>query len=104
MGGGCPQVEREVLTQYESELLEKEHSGCAALLNDDKVRCRCLVGLGFMQLSSVVLQVEGTAPGRSKCKRNSRSTGRLSTVHGCLAVRYLPCRVAYKSPTTSTTS
>ena len=32
------QVEREVLTQYESELLEKEHSGCAALLNDDKVR------------------------------------------------------------------
>jgi len=26
-----------VLSQYESELLEKEHSGCAALLNDDKV-------------------------------------------------------------------
>ena len=33
----CSQVEREVLSQYEAELLEKEHSGCAALLNDDKV-------------------------------------------------------------------
>ena len=34
----CVQVERELLEQYESELLEKEHSGCAALMRNDKVR------------------------------------------------------------------
>ena len=32
------QVERELLEQYESELLEKEHSGCAALMRNDKAR------------------------------------------------------------------
>ena len=31
------QVETEVLAKYEMQLLEKEHSGCAALLQDDKV-------------------------------------------------------------------
>jgi cullin 1 len=31
------QVEREVLGNYETQLLEKENSGCAALLRDDKV-------------------------------------------------------------------
>lgn len=41
------QVEAELLAKYEMELLEKEHSGCAALLRDDKVsrlcpaRCLC---------------------------------------------------------------
>jgi cullin 1 len=30
------EVEREVLATYETRLLEKEHSGCAALLRDDK--------------------------------------------------------------------
>ncbi len=29
-------VEEELLARYETQLLEKEHSGCAALLNDDK--------------------------------------------------------------------
>jgi hypothetical protein len=36
----CPcvsQVEEEVLRKYENDLLQKEHSGCAALLRDDKV-------------------------------------------------------------------
>ena len=32
------QVETELLQEYETQLLEKEHSGCAALLQDDKVR------------------------------------------------------------------
>ena len=32
------QVETELLAKYEVQLLEKEHSGCAALLRDDKVR------------------------------------------------------------------
>ena len=32
------EVETEVLTKYEEQLLAKEHSGCAALLRDDKVR------------------------------------------------------------------
>jgi hypothetical protein len=32
-----PQVETEVLAHYEQQLLEKENSGCAALLRDDKV-------------------------------------------------------------------
>jgi hypothetical protein len=32
------QVEEEVLRKYENDLLQKEHSGCAALLRDDKVR------------------------------------------------------------------
>ena len=31
------EVENEVLTKYEEQLLAKEHSGCAALLRDDKV-------------------------------------------------------------------
>eukprot|EP00879_Flechtneria_rotunda_P016569 GHRR01017338.1.p1 GENE.GHRR01017338.1~~GHRR01017338.1.p1 ORF type:complete len:536 (+),score=207.96 GHRR01017338.1:206-1813(+) len=30
------EVENEVLTKYENDLLQKEHSGCAALLRDDK--------------------------------------------------------------------
>jgi cullin 1 len=34
------EVEREVLEQYETELLEKENSGCSGLLRDDKVRAR----------------------------------------------------------------
>jgi cullin 1 len=31
------EVETQVLSNYELQLLEKEHSGCAALLRDDKV-------------------------------------------------------------------
>ena len=31
------EVENEVLMSYEMRLLQKEHSGCAALLRDDKV-------------------------------------------------------------------
>ena len=31
------EVENEVLMSYETRLLQKEHSGCAALLRDDKV-------------------------------------------------------------------
>lgn len=31
------EVEKEVLAKYEAQLLEKENSGCAALLRDDKV-------------------------------------------------------------------
>ena len=30
------EVEKEVLAKYEMRLLEKEHSGCAVLLRDDK--------------------------------------------------------------------
>ena len=36
------QVETELLQEYETQLLEKEHSGCAALLHDDKVCTPCL--------------------------------------------------------------
>jgi hypothetical protein len=32
------EVESELLAKYENDLLQKEHSGCAALLRDDKVR------------------------------------------------------------------
>lgn len=31
------EVENEVLSAHQSALLQKEHSGCAALLKDDKV-------------------------------------------------------------------
>jgi cullin 1 len=31
------EVENELLAKYEQDLLQKEHSGCAALLRDDKV-------------------------------------------------------------------
>ena len=31
------EVETELLGKYENQLLEKENSGCAALLRDDKV-------------------------------------------------------------------
>lgn len=33
------EVEGELLGKYETQLLEKENSGCAALLRDDKVCC-----------------------------------------------------------------
>ena len=36
--GQRAQVETELLQEYETQLLEKEHSGCAALLQDDKAR------------------------------------------------------------------
>jgi hypothetical protein len=41
---GFPQkVQNELLAQYATPLLEKEHSGCFALLHDDKVQCKhCL--------------------------------------------------------------
>lgn len=32
------EVETEVLEKHQAALLEKEHSGCSALLQDDKVR------------------------------------------------------------------
>ena len=31
------EIETEVLQQHQATLLEKEHSGCSALLQDDKV-------------------------------------------------------------------
>lgn len=31
------EVEQEVLSNHQQALLQKEHSGCAALLRDDKV-------------------------------------------------------------------
>lgn len=34
------EVEQEVLANHQQALLQKEHSGAAALLRDDKVRCR----------------------------------------------------------------
>lgn len=49
------EVEREVLEQYETELLEKEHSGCSALLRDDKVRTVLPeILIGFVQLSALL--------------------------------------------------
>ncbi len=35
-----------MLTNYETRLLQKEHSGCAALLRDDKVGRNGLTGAG----------------------------------------------------------
>ena len=35
--GLLAEVVREALSTYESQVLEKENSGCAALLRDDKV-------------------------------------------------------------------
>jgi len=35
-----------VLRKYENDLLQKEHSGCAALLRDDKVRGESSLGCG----------------------------------------------------------
>jgi hypothetical protein len=37
------QVQHEILAVYANQLLEKEHSGCHALLRDDKV-----ISLGFI--------------------------------------------------------
>ena len=37
------EVETELLQQHQTTLLEKEQSGCATLLQDDKVRCPSLV-------------------------------------------------------------
>lgn len=50
------EVETEVLQKYEQDLLQKEHSGCAALLRDDKVRAG---GRGGGAGWWVLLQVSG---------------------------------------------
>ena len=41
------EVERELLATYEAALLDKEYSGCAALLRDDKVGLGGLNTLNF---------------------------------------------------------
>ncbi len=42
----CCQAENELLRVHQMQLLEKEHSGCAALLRDDKARAHCVFLLG----------------------------------------------------------
>ena len=37
------EAETELLAKYENELLEKEHSGCAVLLHDDKAPPCCII-------------------------------------------------------------
>eukprot|EP00897_Mesotaenium_endlicherianum_P010757 jgi/Mesen1/970/ME000012S00535 len=64
-------VQQELLTRYETQLLEKEHSGCHALLRDDKVedlsrmyRLFCRVPKGLEPVATVFRQHvtdEGTA-------------------------------------------
>lgn len=46
---GLQKVQHELLTQYEQQLLEKEHSGCRALLRDDKV-VRTFGGGSFLKV------------------------------------------------------
>ena len=50
------QVENELLAEYEGQLLEKEHSGCAALLQDDKVAAQPDQLIGQAQHRLAVLQ------------------------------------------------
>jgi len=38
-------VQNELLAVYTNQLLEKEHSGCRALLRDDKVLIPCILGV-----------------------------------------------------------
>jgi cullin 1 len=64
-------VQQELLTQYETELLEKEHSGCHTLLRDDKVddlsrmyRLFCRIPKGLEPVAAIFRQHvtdEGTA-------------------------------------------
>lgn len=51
------EVETELLSNYEQRLLTKEHSGCAALLRDDKVRALLRHGAWSMGLMGM-----GTPP------------------------------------------
>eukprot|EP01018_Ginkgo_biloba_P007037 Gb_00939 [translate_table: standard] len=63
-------VQHELLSQYESQLLDKEHSGCHALLRDDKVddlsrmyRLFCRVPKGLEPIAQIFKQhvtTEGT--------------------------------------------
>jgi cullin 1 len=57
-------VQHELLTQYENQLLEKEHSGCHALLRDDKVedlsrmyRLFCRISKGLEPVAAIFRQV-----------------------------------------------
>jgi hypothetical protein len=59
-------VQHELLTQYENQLLEKEHSGCHSLLRDDKVedlsrmyRLFCRIPKGLEPVAGVFRQVTG---------------------------------------------
>ncbi|CAM6011614.1 unnamed protein product [Sphagnum balticum] len=56
-------VQHELLTQYENQLLEKEHSGCHALLRDDKVedlsrmyRLFCRISKGLEPVAAIFRQ------------------------------------------------
>ncbi|CAK9861802.1 unnamed protein product [Sphagnum jensenii] len=56
-------VQQELLTQYENQLLEKEHSGCHALLRDDKVvdlsrmyRLFCRISKGLEPVAAIFRQ------------------------------------------------
>lgn len=57
-------VQHELLTQYETQLLEKEHSGCHTLLRDDKVddlsrmyRLFCRIPKGLEPVAAIFRQV-----------------------------------------------
>jgi len=56
-------VQHELLTKYENHLLEKEHSGCDALLRDDKVedlswmyRLFCRISRGLEPVAAIFHQ------------------------------------------------
>lgn len=72
------QVETELLATYEVQLLEKEHSGCAALLRDDKARLPHLV-CGMLP-SQLLLQPASATFAGSSCRQH------LAIRCSCLAV------------------
>lgn len=92
------EVEKEVLTAYETQLLEKEHSGCAALLRDDKTedlsrmfRLFNRIPTGLPPVADIfkkhvekegvtlVKQAEETAASKKEGKKDSAATAATAT-------------------------
>ena len=79
------EVETEVLAKYEVQLLEKEHSGCAALLRDDKVRLSHLWWLMLSMLVNEVGFVQQVPASRSGLKFSSELPCALQAGHAISA-------------------
>lgn len=73
------QVETEVLAKYEQQLLEKENSGCAALLRDDKVRRRTPFRSQQQLLPNLQLVIDRPPDLSIRGTRNIRSTKSAAT-------------------------
>ncbi len=88
----CAQAENELLRQYQQQLLEKEHSGCAALLRDDKVGAavHCSTGSGRQPCHGLAEWHAGKGMGTG-CQELVAVDCLEMALQACKAVLVAPC-------------